>query len=100
MIRELSSAYSEDTDIIADHRLIDQPFPQSAASSDAAVYEGRKNSSAIRRLSTPSQNGKLPSTLRVPGNDMIPAVTVKRSVEGVAQVPGEHDLGAQTLRSI
>src|SRR5205085_6944131 len=36
------------------------------------VYEGRKNSSAMWRLSTLVQNGKLPSTLRVPGSDLIP----------------------------
>src|SRR5829696_4810048 len=36
------------------------------------VYDGRKNSSAIIRESTFGQNGKLPSTLRVPGSDLIP----------------------------
>lgn len=41
------------------------------------VYEGRKNSSAIKRVSTPSQKGKLPSTLRVPGRDVIPPAKVR-----------------------
>ena len=41
------------------------------------VYEGRKNSSAMCLLSTFVQNGKFPSTLRVPGRDRIPAPRVK-----------------------
>src|SRR5689334_9477040 len=40
------------------------------------VYEGRKNSSAIWRLSTPSQNGKLPSVVRTPGSEVMPAARV------------------------
>src|SRR6185503_2574883 len=41
------------------------------------VYDGRMNSSAMWRLSTFIQNGKFPSTLRVPGNDLIPPPRVK-----------------------
>jgi hypothetical protein len=43
------------------------------------VYEGRKNSSPICRLSTESQYGKLPPVDRTPGNPLIPAPTVRCS---------------------
>src|SRR5262245_41124572 len=36
------------------------------------VYEPRKNSSAIRRSSTPSQYGNWPSVLRTDGSEVMP----------------------------
>ena len=64
------------------------------------VYEGRKNSSAIWRLSTPSQNGKLPSVLRTPGREVIPPPTREVLVEGVAEVSGDYHLRALALGRI
>ena len=55
------------------------------------------NSSAIRRLSTFSQNGKLPSVLRTPGSEVTPPAEREVLVECVVQVAREHDLGALTL---
>src|SRR6185436_5394617 len=40
------------------------------------VYEPRKNSSAIRRSSTPSQYGNCPSVLRTVGREVMPTPTV------------------------
>ena len=42
------------------------------------VYEPRKNSSAIRRSSTPSQYGNWPSVLRTLGRLVIPPPSVTK----------------------
>src|SRR5262245_54362217 len=47
----------------------------SPLSQTPVVYEPRKNSSAIRRSSTPSQSGNCPSVLRTDGSDVMPAPT-------------------------
>ena len=42
------------------------------------VYDGRKNSSAINRSSTPFQYGNCPSVLRTPGSDVMPSPIVAK----------------------
>src|SRR5262245_19031612 len=51
------------------------------------VYEPRKNSSAIRRSSTPSQYGNCPSVLRTLGSEVMPAPTVTYLLNAQLRLP-------------
>ena len=64
------------------------------------VYEGRKNSSAIRRLSTPIHCGKLPIVVRVPGSEVIPPPSDERLVERVLEEAGHDDLRSLALARV
>src|SRR5215208_5079651 len=74
--------HTKRTHVVTDHDLVLQPVREIPD-----VYDGRMNSSAMCRLSTFVQNGKLPSTLRVPGNDRIPPPRVKCLLKVYCRLP-------------
>src|SRR6476620_798079 len=51
------------------------------------VYEPRKNSSAIKRSSTPRQYGNCPSVLRTDGSDVMPTPTLTYRLNAHVRLP-------------
>src|SRR5262245_59520007 len=62
--------------------VVSSPFSQAPL-----VYEPRKNSSEVRRSSTPSQYGNCPSVLRVLGRLVIPAPKVTKRLKFHDRLP-------------
>ena len=100
IIRQLGCTHSKGTEVIADHRLIDQPLSQSAATPDARGVrrthvligdEAAIDSLPERKVAFDAPRAGQRHDSRRYG-DMV--------VEGVVQIPGEYHLGTEALRSV